>query len=362
MIKWFLKTYPEYVKMMRECTYHNGDNLLNYHHLEGDIWSHTVMSYNNGINNNVSEEVLWALLLHDIGRVHTKKIDTVKNRVHFGDFEGVSCFVALEILEKAKVSKNNIIRILKIISFQYTIIDYIKYDTPSKNELLSMFKYEEECLKDLSEYVKCDLFGRIIDESKRKYYNINKVNEFILYSDTIINTEKTQSTKNNTVYILVGPPCSRKSTWVESMLDEHIVVNRDACVEKIGKKYGKKGYDDSYDLMKKNKDVKKEVDNLDESIENCAKNSVNKDIIIDNPNLKIKNRKEWIDAFCRTHTIKVVLFLTPFNDLLICSKKRSVSSGKTISKQNTINKLMTLAFPLLSEGIDSIEYVFNLED
>ncbi|MFA6190774.1 MAG: AAA family ATPase [Sulfurimonas sp.] len=359
ILKWFMQKFPEYVKQMRECSYHYDYTHLNLHHIEGDIWSHTVLAYSNAIKSNASEPLKWAILLHDIGRIFTRRENSKESEVSFGEFEGISCFVALEILNKSDLSANKISRILKIISYQYTVIDHIKYDKPSFNELLEKFKYEKELLSDLSYYVECDLFGRIVDESRVELYDYKRVEALQKHVKHADNFKKAKSLKQNTLYLLVGPPCSRKSSWIAEQTGDFIVVNRDSCVEEIGKKYGKNSYNESYDLMNKNEKIKKEIDALEEERENFAKNSQKRDIIIDNPNLSLKNRKEQIEAFSKTHKIEVLLFLTPFDELVACNKKRGKSVNKSVSQNGLINKLKTFTYPLLNEGIDEILIKFN---
>ncbi len=354
-----MQKFPDYVKLMRECSYHYDYAHLNLHHIEGDIWSHTVLSYNNAIKSNTSEPVKWAILLQDIGRIFTRREDSKKSEVSFGEFEGISCFVALEILNKSNVSVSKISRVLKIISYQYTVIDHIKYNNPSFNELLEKFKYEKELLTDLSHYVECDLFGRIVDESRAEFYDYKRVEALQTEVKKADNFKKAKSLKQNTLYILVGPPCSRKSSWIAEQTGDFIVINRDSCVEEIGRKYGKDSYNEAYDLMNENEEIKKEMNALDEERENFAKSSKNRDIIIDNPNLSLNNRKEQIDIFSKTHKIEVLLFLTPFNNLVACNKKREQGINKSVSQNGLINKLKTFTYPLLNEGIDEILIKFN---
>jgi len=171
ILKYFIINHPKYVEMMRTCTYHYDTNIINFHHLEGDVWSHTVLSYSNSLRFKCSKYVQWAILLHDIGRVYTRKVDHKKERISFGEFEGVSQYVALEILSGIGLNNREISRILKIIAYQYTIIDYIKYKSITYDELVYKFKYEEELLKDLFHYVQCDLLGRIIDDTKVNLYD-----------------------------------------------------------------------------------------------------------------------------------------------------------------------------------------------
>ena len=347
--------------MMQECSYHYDEKIVNQHHLEGNVWSHTMMSYNQGLLNHVSEYVLWALLLHDLGRVFTRSENVEKSRVNFGDFEGVSCFAALDVLNETTLSSLQKNRVLKIISYQYVVIDHVKYDKPSINDLLETFKYEEEALKDLSNYVKCDLFGRIVDDDKLKYYNLTKANVFINDLLSLETKNKPVIKKNNVAYILVGPPCSRKSSWMEKQAGDFIIINRDDCVQEIGKKYGVHSYNEAYDLVYDDDKILEEVDSLYLKRKNFAKNSKNSNVVIDNPNLKIKNRQNWINAFKSTHEINVVVFLTSLKDLRACNKLRHEREDKSLSDKGLTNKLKTFEFPLLNEGMDEIQYVFNLD-
>ncbi|MEA1891785.1 MAG: AAA family ATPase [Campylobacterota bacterium] len=346
--------------MMKACSYHFDENNKNLHHLEKNIWSHTLKAYNLGLKNLVNTEVLWALLLHDIGRVYTRKTDAKKQHVSFGDFEGVSCFVALHVLNKTDLTDEQKIKILKIISYQYVIIDHIKYNNPSIETITEKFLYEEELLINLAQYVRCDLFSRIVDSTKQYLYDFQKSEESIYQIGKIKKNSKKISKKNNTVYILVGPPCSKKSSWTEKQKGEFIIICRDNYTQEIGNKYNKNTYDEAYKLMQNNKNVAQEVYDLEKKHETLAKKSKNQNIIIDNPNLDSKNRKEWIDACNKTHNIKVILFLTSLNDLIRCSENRSNKINKSLDKDGYISKLKSFTFPLLNEGIDNIEYIFNL--
>jgi HD domain len=170
---------------MRECSYHYDHKTLNNHHLEGVVWTHTMMALSYAENHNMPLIIQWAALLHDIGRVYTRHENQRDGAVEFGDFEGVSCYLALEVMNKAKVKKKDQIRILKIISYLYTIIDHIKFNKPSLDEMVQDFKYEEALLSDLTDYVRCDLHGRFITESRKKLYAFSemqqKINKILIF-------------------------------------------------------------------------------------------------------------------------------------------------------------------------------------
>jgi predicted kinase len=298
--------------------------------------------------------IRWVALLHDIGRVYTQKRVDNSKYISFGDFEGVSCYIAIDILQKAKVNKSDIEKILKIISHHYIMINHIKHNRPNIDELQNIFEYEEDILYDLSLYIRCDLRGRIIDDSRVHQYNYNKIEN--IYKDFANYNKKEKSVveKKYTMYILVGPPNAGKSSFVTSYKKPAIIVSRDRCIEKIGEKYNKNSYDEAYAYMKKDENIKNEVDRLDNSIKEMAKESKTKDIIIDNPNLKSKRRRDWINQKKDTHNIIIILFLTPYDKLITRSKDRSKKDNKTVSQREIINKLKTFNYPLKNEGFDKI--------
>jgi len=356
LIESFIRQHPYYIEKMRSCTYYS-DKYLNLHHLEGDVWSHTLLSYSKGLQFKLSNTILFALLLHDIGRVYTRYINKDKETVHFGDFEGVSCFVALDILKDFHLSNNEKIDILKIIMNQYTIIDFVKYDEVSWHEFKKQFLYDENLLQNLFSYVKCDLFGRIIDSTKEHYYDLKKIQKYEIKSNSLQKRMKELQKRQKDVYILIGLPCSGKSTWRSEHLSDTHVVSRDLCIDIIGKKYKKETHDAAYLLQDKDENIAQEVDSLFEKmIEESY--STKKAIVIDNLSLSMKNRAGWIKKYHKTHNIHGVLFLKSYIDLIDCDQQRSQNENKTIGHDLLLKHMMRFRFPLLNEGFDTMEYVF----
>jgi len=348
MLTWFKENFAHYYSKMQECNYFHPCGEPNQHHLEGNVWSHVEL-----------DVVLWALILHDIGKIYTRTQNNETNKVMFYNFEGVSCFTALEVLNKTTLSENEKCLVLKLIAFQYTIIDYIKYNNPTKKDLLQLFEYDEITLKYLAEYVECDLFGRVIDDRVREYYDLNKIKKFQRFTEKLEPTRKLQVKKNNDLYILIGPPCSRKSTWMKNMGKHFLVVNRDTSMEFIGRKYGKHTFNEACELADTDKKIAKEINLHYHNLTQVVKKSKNMNIIIDNPNMKLKHRKEWIDIFKESHNIHVIFFLSSFENLKKCDRARYMSIGKMIGENAILEKLIDFIYPLYSEGIDDFKYIFH---
>lgn len=202
--------------------------------------------------------------------------------------------------------------------------------------------------------------------------------------------------------ILIGPPSSGKTTWINKLIDKtnknYFKISRDDIVEKIAFE-NNMTYDDIFERPHVNqiygnvhplygkvietKTKKLLYDKLeylnskifrllnakfDESIKS------NLDIIIDMTNMNIKSRKLVFNKFENIlddyEKIAVV-----FNNggvglnyaLFNISNKRSFEielkgGKKTISMEIIDNMISSYTPPSLSEGFDSIEYVNNMND
>lgn len=83
----FIKKNHDLVDQMKACSYSYDKDNLNLHHLEGDVWTHTMMAYTNTVKYKCSNIVKWAVILHDIGRIYTRSENKEHKRVSFGNFE-----------------------------------------------------------------------------------------------------------------------------------------------------------------------------------------------------------------------------------------------------------------------------------
>jgi len=74
------KNFPELVKEMNDVSHNASDKVLNPYHLEGSIWTHTMMVYNYACTKQFPLVVKFAALLHDVGKTRTKKTSCTKNQ------------------------------------------------------------------------------------------------------------------------------------------------------------------------------------------------------------------------------------------------------------------------------------------
>ena len=90
------------VKLMTETSHHEGNNMSPYH-LEGSVWTHTMLVYNQA--NEESHEELLMALCHDIGKAYTRDINKKGNACFYGhpDASVQKTIDFLDHLEKEKI-------------------------------------------------------------------------------------------------------------------------------------------------------------------------------------------------------------------------------------------------------------------
>lgn len=346
-LAWFEQRFPTLVEAMRHCRFDSP------HHLEGDVWTHSRRCYENALRYGADPAIRWACLLHDLGRLQTREVRDGKTR--FGDYEPVSMAMALDVLAATSLTPGERLRILKIIALQYEGMTHIKFEKPPFDQLLARFRHEEDLLRDLAVYARCDMNAREVEASRQRYYRDENILAFQSRIADLRPTSPAPRDRDATLTLLVGVPCAGKSTYLEQQLAQrgdgrHLLVSRDRCTLKIGALHGLETYDDSYRLMQSDPGIKKQVDLLDEAIEDIAEH-YRHDITIDNPNLSASGRAWWIQRKRETHRIRVVVFLKSFEQLLACDRP-----GKRVSRASVIHRLKKFQLPLRGDGMDELEF------
>ena len=89
-IKEFQLEFPDIVHRMKTTTHHYDKFNLNPYHLEGDIWTHTMMVHQHvwdeklhpNLDDGERELLSWVTLIHDLGKVFTRQTDDEKKKTN----------------------------------------------------------------------------------------------------------------------------------------------------------------------------------------------------------------------------------------------------------------------------------------
>lgn len=234
IIKWFKTNYHNIVEDMRNCSHDLATNNPSQYHAEGDVWTHTMMVYNQLKKETV--ELRLAALLHDIGKPSTQHIKPEKNYYSFSNHEQVSTYMAIEILNKFEKDFNENINkeiILKSINFHQDIHKLgklIDNEYVIKEEELQFLNKKFGDFEFYTFMIKlsyADANGRIcIDDDK-----LEKQYQF-LFNYIPTETYKEHLNDKPEAVILIGPPGVGKSTISEQLIKEkdYVYLSTDSII------------------------------------------------------------------------------------------------------------------------------------
>jgi len=317
-VEWFQKNCKDLVSTMQNCSHHYDENHLNPYHLEGDIWTHTMMGCNLGEECEIWQ---WSALFHDIGKPACAFWNHEKKRKGFYGHEGVSAFMVFDILKKYGLNKNMALEIFRIVNL---------HTEPFK---LTQEKFLERMTNNNI------LFKSVLalnNADQRGRFNHN--GEAVVFNNTPNRLGLCPYDKE--VTIMVGLPASGKSTYVSKLEDYH-VISRDALVLEHGK-------GDDYSEKFKNVD-QKEIDKLLQKEYQYSKKYDK--VVVDMTHMSRKSRRKSLSHY-NGFKKKAVVCLAPLDVIYYRNKQRV---GKYIPNEVYLRMMKSFYLPLYDE-FDEIEY------
>lgn len=336
------------VTSMNNCSHHSEDH-LNPYHLEGSVWTHTMMVYNNANENNPLELVM--ALCHDIGKVLTRKYNPKTNKVSFFGHAEASIQIAIDFIEYLFIDGildrsyvKDIINFVLLPIANHTLF----YQNPDK--ISELCNFDDGIMTFLERMAYLDATGSI---SKA-----NKIKDNIVY-----NKEGKKKTNENLpkVTIWIGVPGSGKDFLAEKECKENggVIFSFDNIREKVyndisgleKKELYEKAFnycnDHKVDLMKMLKD----------EIFDAVKNGVT-DIHICNTSLTRKSRRAIINTLGKKFTYSCKQLFVPLH---LVTKRNNERDSKYVSP-SVINDMMTRMTVVthFEDNIDKIEYIYNV--
>lgn len=148
------------------------------HHPEGNVWNHTMLVVDNGAYYreyvNDKKAFMWALLLHDIGKIKTTKMRkgrwTSYNHDNVGSEEGYKFLKKLGCNDEEFIEK-----VRNLIKYHMHFL-YIKNNLPFGNEK-EMIKNVD--INDITLVFLCDRLGRGGLDKEGKLEIIASIHEFL---------------------------------------------------------------------------------------------------------------------------------------------------------------------------------------
>lgn len=355
-VVWLQTEFPELWADMDESNHNFSPTALNPYHLEGRVSTHTLMVAKIAQMYNEDEIVQWAALLHDIGKPLARVEIPEKERARFVQHEAISMFLAIDVLNKTDLSTDDKILVLRLVAGHSLLFDQIiieNNDITLSEKALTLFEGERTFLDYVSRVTRCDTLGRFAKGADAR----TKLGELIVtrtqpFVHRLVDKPDVNIVKNK-LTILCGLPASGKSSYVESLPDDVIVISRDNLLEKVAAHRGIT-YDEAFHLQMNDATVKQEIDQeLNKTIQH-AKSTIS-NVVIDMTNLSKKSRRRWIGQFGKHYRKECILFLTGISEITNRNEIRS-TTGKSIPDNVYLHMMKSFNLPMYSEGLDRIEY------
>lgn len=340
---WFKKKYPHLVEEMKKCDHDYNLDHQSIYHLEGDVWTHTLMVYSR-LQTHKDINVRFAALLHDIGKPSTRKEKIVDDRHYcsFPEHDNVSTFMAVDILKQYELEFNvklNKPLILNVINWHQMLHKIGKFTDgefivteEEINELNYVFGKNLDLYEALVAVGRADALGRICFDFEDFTSRYDFFEDFIpteIYQDF---SDKPEA------IILAGLPTSGKSTYAKKIMLEkdYVYLSTDAIImEKAkGREYRM--------LWDENALEEAETEMFTRLKEAVAKR---KNIIVDRVNITEKMRRKLSAIIPDKHYHKkTVSFIIGADDLYKRNKKRK-EEGKHIDFDLLMNKAKAFSLP-----------------
>lgn len=329
LVTWFQENFPWFVVAMKNSSHHFSHQSLNPYHLEGDVWTHTMMVCKQAEKFDFDVQV--AALLHDIGKPDTRSCvedeTGIAGKTRFFGHESASAFLALNVMEHLKLP-----RWRKEMIFQMIALHTEPYKLEPK-KLRERLKGQPDMAKKLLDLATADHEGRFAEQGnfERPNFKVDGIN---------INVQ------NKMCIMMVGLPGSGKSTIVREEFPHHDVLSRDIIVDELGE-------GDTYSERWKSVDHKLVNKKLQEARTELMR--AEKSFVVDMTNMSRKSRRKTLSQLPRTYHKKAIVVLPTLHEIFQRNDQRE---GKRIDDE-VIWKMIKAFYPPLYDEFDSIEWRFE---
>lgn len=322
IVDWFQQKYPILVQQMRNVSHHfeMGISSLNPYHLEGDVWTHTMMICL--MAQDLDFPLRIAALLHDIGKPSTVNYNFDKQRVSFFSHEPVSAFLALDVLEEIELNTSEKIRIFKVINM------HTEGFKKTPEQLQDLLQNDQQLYNDLRQLSYADSRGRFYHSG----HGGETLPELIVNGKGCVETQKSVTFK-------IGLPCSGKSSDVDFYKEDLLIykiVSRDNCLMSLAEP------DQSYNEAWKSVNQ----DKVNKLLEKELKDSLQyANVIIDMTNMTRKGRRKLLNRY-KGYSKIAHIHIPPTTEI---GRRNSEREGKVLHSEVITRMMKSFYLPLYDE-------------
>ena len=194
----------------------------------------------------------------------------------------------------------------------------------------------------LADFCFCDANGRFASKGQDKYFDRRAYN---LGWSTVALENEHRAEKAKNIIVLIGPPCSGKSTWVDNNIKDYIRISRDMLVESMFVDRGT--YSEIFRSL--TEDEQKSID-VQLMKEYKLALAAGENIVIDMTNMSKKSRAKFLNGYkeLKNYNKHAKVFFVSEDEFSRRNEMRSFS-GKSIPHHLYFDMVKRFVFPLKDE-------------
>lgn len=349
-IQWLVQEHSELVQAMRKLSHHYSPSHLSPWHLEGDVWSHSLLVAQAYVQRNQLDSCVGlCALLHDIGKPVAAKVLHHKQRVVFQGHESVSAWMAWRLLqdERLLLTMSEKLRIFSLIALHGCLYTgwFSEDETVKQLQVMRAFSgFGQDFWRQLCQQVEHDQQGQITLSANRKSVVAD-------LAQLKLADAPNQDKNHVPIVFLVGLPGSGKTSLRKRFVG-YCVISRDDCLHQVTEE---RDYRKAWQTQEA-QGLSTEIDALLNGQFQQAL-ADNAPILMDMTNLTRKSRRYWLSKLPNHYSPRALLMLACDQTL---AKRNQQRQNKSLDQKVMHDMMLRFEHPLFDE-FEQIDYVVEGE-
>lgn len=345
--QWLIQSHPQLVDAMRNSSHHFSPQHLSPWHLEGDVWSHTMMVLQAYARSDSTVDACVGLtaLLHDIGKPGAAKVLHERQRVVFQGHESLSAWMAWELLqdETLALTPAQQCRIFSLIALHgclYTC-GFSDDSLVKEEQLLRAFSgFGRDFWQQLMAQIHHDTQGQITLKDNNKA-------DLMRWSSLHMLPTHTDNTGKTPIVFFIGLPGAGKSTFRQRYAG-YAVLSRDDVLHDVTQT---PHYRQAWEIQEA-QNLAPQIDHmLYQRFQDALNNG--EPMVMDLTNLSRKSRQRWLSVLPAHYTAQALIFIASDKTLW----QRNEQRGERAIPDKALQQMMLRFEHPLFDEFDDIRYV-----
>jgi hypothetical protein len=346
-VQWLMQSHPQLVESMQKSSHHYNQQHLSPWHLEGDVWSHSMLVLQAYTLSDVADVCVGlTALLHDIGKPKAAKVLHDSKRVVFQGYESLSAFMVWGLLQDEVLALSLVqrVRIFSLVALHGCLYSgwFAGDDVLKKTQLAKAFSgMGQGFWQQLLRQIDHDIQGQITLRDNNK-------SVLLTLHDLVLAKHPSDSQTSHLIPIvfLIAPPGTGKTSLRERYAG-YCVISRDDVLHQVTQK---NNYREAWRIHDEQKLAHVVDARLTANFQQAIK--AQQPILMDLTNLTRKSRACWLKQLPKNYHAQALIVIASDQTL---RQRNANREDKAIPNNILEQMLLSFEHPLFDE-FEQIDY------